>query len=160
MARDIRNGYEVVKKWEDWALLDRGEYGYVVAHYPNYDDAGNITDWAHGHYYTDFFDAVHYVESEIKEKTVLSLTSQQKQALTSCLTTDIEQCCEYIEEANEPSYFAVCDTARQLIYVLEDLGVDETKVDSLNDMLFKACDTKGFNPMDEVSFDESEEPDI
>ncbi len=124
MARDIRNGYEVVKKWEDWALIDRGEYGYVVAHYPNYDSAGNITDWAHGHYFTDFFDAIHYVEGEINNKIVVSLTPAQKQALIACISYDFDESIKFINEYSElpDEHMSVDNLAKQLVSVLRSLG--------------------------------------
>lgn len=69
MAHDIRNGHRIVNKWDDWALLDKGEEyttaRWILAHYPHYDNEGNITSWDYGHYFNNFFDAVHYVELEV-----------------------------------------------------------------------------------------------
>jgi len=124
MARYIRNGYEVVKKWDDWALLDRRSAGWVVAHYPQYDTDGNITSWGHGHYFTDFFDAVNYVEGEINNKIVVSLTPAQKQALIACISYDFDESIKFINEYSElpDEHMSVDNLAKQLVSVLKSLG--------------------------------------
>ncbi len=150
MARDIRNGYEVVKKWEDWALIDRGEYGWVAAHYPNYDAAGNITDWAHGHYFTDFFDAVHYVEGEINNTVVVSLTPAQKQALIACISYDFDESIEFIKNYQDlpDEHMSVDNLAKQLIGVLNNIGEPE-KAKECSEKLEAALATAKDSAIDE-----------
>lgn len=127
MAHDVRNGNPIVKKWDDWALLDRGSAGWVVAHYPQYDTDGNITSWGHGHYFTDFFDAVHYVEGEINNTVVVSLTPAQKQALIACISYDFDESIEFIKGYQDlpDEHMSVDNLAKQLIGVLNNIGEPE-----------------------------------
>lgn len=75
MAHDIRNGYQIVQKWDNWALLDKGtnESRWIAAHYPHYDKDGNITSWEHGHYYNDLFAAVSCIEENINTAKIIKI---------------------------------------------------------------------------------------
>lgn len=129
MAYDVRYGYQIVQKWDNWALLDKGEqYGdhnsrWIAAHYPHYDKDGNSTSWEHGHYFNSLFDAVCCVEAEINNSTIVQLSSKQREYLTDYCVTDIKSRIEYMQSDPEKAYLFDCfplniDEIIELIKVL------------------------------------------
>lgn len=119
MAHDVRNGNPIVKKWDDWALLDRGSAGWVVAHYPQYDTDGNITSWGHGHYFTDFFDAVNYARIQTTDKNMFFLSALQTELLADAL---LERGNKIIENFNEIS-------DKLTPQILEDVSASEESIE-------------------------------
>lgn len=91
MAHDIRNGYQIVQKWDNWALLDKGtnESRWIAAHYPHYDKDGNITSWEHGHYYNDLFAAVSWIEENINTAKIIKIDQNVLDVVSSAISYSI-----------------------------------------------------------------------
>lgn len=97
MAMDVRFGYGVIQKWPDWVLLDKGErhegiQPWIAAHYPEYDENGDVTSWGSGHYFDKLFDAVAFIESYIGNVNIVKFEESELDWMKSLVYDDLETC--------------------------------------------------------------------
>lgn len=95
MAIDVRFGYGVIQKWPDWVLLGKGErhegiQPWIAAHYPEYDENGDVTSWGSGHYFDKLFDAVACVESYISNVRVVKLSEAELECIENLVDKEFD----------------------------------------------------------------------